>query len=494
VLRQFSFALILFASMGSVYATDWVEAYPGSSTVKLGETLDIHISGTIGEASIDIIRNASSYTKIVLATNVPVVEHPVIAEQPWRTGADWPVGFSFEIPEDWQPGFYIIAVHDASNANTYEQFIVGVQPADYGEHSKVAVLLNDATKNAYTKWGGKNNYRSDIPGEPRANVVSFSRPDVHKYSWVDWQLPKWLDYIGVEVEYISSLDLHYQAGLLDAYEVLVLSGHSEYWSREMRHALEEFLERGGKLISLSGNTMWWAVRFEETPTGVQMISCKGWDNDPVCQRDNPDMFTGYWRDMGEPESRVFGASFAYGGYVDALGFYPASEGYGGYFAERAKHWFWAGTSVLSGDHVGQEAGIAGYEADAPPIIFSRGKPIVDPTATDLPDGIEILATTPAATPNWEGNGAIIYFTYGDNGGEVFNCGSVDCSEGLITDPAWRKAMLNVFARFGVLEASLTDYDSDDIDDVNDNCIDTYNPDQLDSFSDGTGDACDQHCH
>ena len=493
--QLYCIALIIGAGIGNVYAADWVEAYPGSGSVKVGETLEIHISGTIGEARIEATRRAAAHNSTLLATAVPVLQYPVTSEQPWRTGADWPVGFSYKIPADWEPGFYDIRVRDASNIANYQRFIVAVQPENHGEHSKVAVLMNDATNNAYTKWGGKNNYRSLIPDTSRANVVAFNRPDVYEYKWVDWELPKWLDLVGIDVEYVTSLELHYETELLDAYDVLVLSGHSEYWSREMRAELERFLARGGKLISLSGNTMWWSVRFEETPLGVQMISCKGWDNDPVCQRDNPDLFTGYWRDMGEPETRVLGASFRYGGYVDSNGFYPASEGYGGYFAERSIHWFWAGSGVLSGDHVGQAAGIAGYEADAPPLIFNNyGVPIVDPDAVDLPEGIELLATTPAATSNWEGNGAIIYFTYGDNGGEVFNCGSVDCSEGLVTDPVWRKAMLNVFARFDVVDEVLTDYDFDGIDDLNDNCIDTSNPGQLDSFGDGTGDACDEHCH
>jgi hypothetical protein len=128
-----------------------------------------------------------------------------------------------------------------------------------------------------------------------------------------------------------------------------MPGHNEYWSREMRTEVEQLLERGGKLMSLSGNTMWWAVRFKETSTGTQMISCKGWHNDPECPDDDPDLYTGYWHEMGNPETRVLGASFKFGGYVDFHDFYTAEEGYGGYFAEKARHWFWAGTGVLADD-------------------------------------------------------------------------------------------------------------------------------------------------
>jgi hypothetical protein len=198
--------------------------------------------------------------------------------------------------------------------------------------------------------------------------------------------------------------------------------------------------------------------------------------------------------MGNPESRVMGASYEFGGYVDRFGYRTAEEGYGGYFAQQDKHWVWSGTGIANGDHVGQEAGIAGYEADSPPLVPFGPVWDVDHSAPDLPDAIAVLATTPAEKPSGEGFGAIIHFPYGVNGGEVFNCGSVDCALGLQSDPLWRKTILNVFVRFGALQSALTDYDVDGIDDANDNCVADPNPQQFDMAGDGTGDMCDQHCH
>lgn len=491
-------ALILSAGAQPAYAI--IEAYPGSTSVRVGETLNFHISANVGTVSIDVGRLQEGYNKIVIETGLPVTRHPVTAEEPWATGADWPVTYSFTIPDDWEPGLYDFRVRKGTNDALYKRFQVAVQPANFGDYSKVAVLTNEPTYNAYGGWGGKSNYSG-------ASVMSFNRPGIHAYFFTDWAFPLWASKIGMPVEHVTALQLHYDPSLLDAYDVLVLTGHSEYWSREMRAGLEQFLERGGKLVSLSGNTMWWAVRFKETPTGTQMISCKGQHSHPECPANDPDLFTGYWWDhegtgkesVGNPESLVFGASFRFGGYVDSHGFYTAEQGYGGYFAEKDGHWFWAGTGILKGDHVGQAAGIAGYEGDSPPLILNRRKNlIVDPTAENLPSGIELLGTSPAATSSWEGHAAIIYFPYGDNGGEVFNCGSVDCALGLYEldepDHTWRKALLNVFSRFGVLQATLTDVDSDTINDADDNCVDVPNPDQLDEYSDGTGDVCDQHCH
>ena len=477
----------------------WIQVYTDHGSVRVGEAVNFFISSDVATCVSRPHVSPHSGIRLVLAESVPVIVQPVPSESPWEAGAGWELTFSFVIPEDWEPGLYDFRVRAVSDNSYYRRFQVSVLPDELGEHSRIAMLLNDATRNAYNEWGGKSNYKSLLSDDPgRAPVVAFNRPDTYTYGWIDWDFFRWADLAGMPVEYLTTLDLHYEAAILDAYDILVLAGHSEYWSREMRAALEAFLARGGKLVSLSGNTMWWSVRFADGPNGVQMISCKGAISaHPECSSD-PELYTGYWSEMGNPETRVMGASFRYGGYVDSHGYYTYADGYGGYFAQEPMHWFWAGTSVLRGDQVGREAGIAGYEADAPPLVYNRiGDLIADPAAPDLPAGIQVLGTTPAANKDWEGNGAIIYFPVGDNGGEVFNCGSVDCSAGLRTDPAWRKAVLNVFTRFGAFGPArpvATDYDFDGINDGDDNCIDTYNPEQVDSMSDGTGDECDRHCH
>ena len=57
-----------------------------------------------------------------------------------------------------------------------------------------------------------------------------------------------------------------------------------------------------------------------------------------------------------------------------------------------------------------------------------------------------------------------------------------------------EAMHNVFEKFGATHTLHHDFDNDSVFDCDDNCVNTFNPDQIDSAGDGTGDACDQHCH
>ena len=55
-------------------------------------------------------------------------------------------------------------------------------------------------------------------------------------------------------------------------------GHSEYWSRNGRINFDSFVNSGHDAIILSGNTMWWQVRYSEDKT--QLICYKDSLSDP----------------------------------------------------------------------------------------------------------------------------------------------------------------------------------------------------------------------
>jgi len=443
------------------------------------------MSTNVASVSITAKRLSETSSAIVLTDELAISYFAPPEENGYKKDYRWPVGYSLKVPEEWEPGFYTFTIRSNDNSSTYEKFEIAIQPKTRGSYGKVAVLTNEATNIAYNKEGGKSNYQG-------AKVLSFNRPGNYDHRSRDLYFPVWADKIGMKAEFITTIELHDESRILANYDTFVLAGHSEYWSREMRAEVERFLSVGGEVVSLSGNTMWWAVRFEETAEGRVMISCKGSKFGGVCPASG-DLVTEKWN-VFDPEIELLGASWMHGGYVDHNGWFMKKNGYGGYFAHYSKHWFWAGTGVLEGDHVGQAAGVAGHEADAPPMEMGEfGVPRIA-QVPGLPENIVLLGWTPAATPKWEGYGAIIYFTYGNSGGEVFNCGSADCPKGLLSDPIWSKAILNVFEKFGAVQSVATDWDGDGINDLSDNCIDNTNPTQVDSWNDGTGDACDAHCH
>jgi hypothetical protein len=477
-----------------------IQVYPGYGSVAVGENIDFHISSNEPTVSIEALPIVSSYTRIILATGVAVSEQTSPTELTWRKDYNWPVSYSFTVPESWEPGFYHFRVRSEQDTSYYKDFQIAVQPQVLGSHSTIAVLTNDLTNVAYNTAGGKSNYKSFLSDDTnRANVLSLNRPGNYKHKWRDLRFPVWADQIGMPIEYLTGVDLHYNPEILDAYDILVLSGHSEYWSRKMRKELERFLNQGGKLVSLSGNTMWWAVRLINYSPNIKMISCKGWLNDPFCTED-PSKITTNWKYI-DPELKLLGASFEYGGYVDNSGHYMQSEGYGGYFVDDQLNWMWKGTGTFEGSQVGQAESIAGYESDSPPMTMINGKLAIDTSNPDVPANMELIGSTPTGKTDRvnggviEGYGSIVYFPYGSNGGAVFNCGSTDCGYGLDSDPQWHKAMLNVLEKVGATHTIHSDFDNDSVFNCDDNCINIFNPDQADSSDDGTGDACDQHgCH
>ena len=83
----------------------------------------------------------------------------------------------------------------------------------------------------------------------------------------EWRLLGWLERQGFAYDLYSETQLHFGALDLDAYQVLILGPHPEYWSAEMYFAVKQWVhQRGGKLIYLGGNGLNCAVEFVDRHT------------------------------------------------------------------------------------------------------------------------------------------------------------------------------------------------------------------------------------
>ena len=79
------------------------------------------------------------------------------------------------------------------------------------------------------------------------------------YAW------QWLVAEGVGPALIDDRELHL-AGIeaLQGVDVLVLSAHPEYWTTQMLDALQAYLDRGGSVIYLGGNGLYWVTSLHPT--------------------------------------------------------------------------------------------------------------------------------------------------------------------------------------------------------------------------------------
>jgi hypothetical protein len=91
------------------------------------------------------------------------------------------------------------------------------------------------------------------------------------------------------------------------HRVIVVTGHSEYWTKEERDGLEAARGLGVDLVFLGGNTSYWQVRYADAERRVLEIYRDG-GRDPSS---NPRQKTVRWRDapLDRPECELLGVQW-----------------------------------------------------------------------------------------------------------------------------------------------------------------------------------------
>jgi len=291
----------------------------------------------------------------------------------------WTPAFSFAVPLGSRTGLYAVDTPAGS-------LPLVIKPGPGQSKGRIAVLVNVNTWTAYSSWRG-NLYGTHADGTIRyyvglrqpnpAGRVGLHSPGGSYSHLADSEryLYYWLADNDYAYDLYTDIDLHRDPHLLDDYDVFIIQGHSEYWThREVDH-VEAFLDGGGSVINLSGNTMWTVVTYDDAFTvleGRKHPHSAG--TIPVGERwhgQRPHVFGGTFRCVGRPEHAVLGVG--YGVLTSKFGVYAVLE---------PAHWAFAGTGLGQLETFGQNAlnggGIMGHEVD-----------VVDPLWS--PANIEILA-------------------------------------------------------------------------------------------------------
>lgn len=340
----------------------------------------------------------------------------------------------------------------------------------------IAVLASTNTWLAYNNFGGRSNYINarGLPDQPTVNArqdllrysnagsfndwgfqdeeyapLSFERPEpgnvVREHEEVtdpiegrlpcgmapaEWRLLGWLEREKFAYDYYSEGQLHDGAIDLDAYKILIISIHPEYWSREMYQKVKEWVQlRGGKLMYLGGNGLNCEVEFlnegqmrfktylaPATPGALGMPDPK-----------NPDVYceSRMHRTL-ESEANLLGVVCTETGIMTAA---P-------YKVVNADHWIFAGTGVQNDDIFGERSlqeringGASGHETDK--------------MSKHSPAGTVLLAK---GTNRDDGGAEIVHYETA-SGGEVFSVGSITYVPCLLVDDVVSRITSNVITRF-----------------------------------------------
>ena len=492
-----------------------------------GETVTLFVSSSAPVFSLDILRDGAGETPVMSRSDI-AARWQETPDQCSVEGCGWQPAFEFRVPDDWRSGAYRVTLtaegRDGAPILCHHLFIV--RPAPGRKPGRILQVAATGTWLAYNTWGGSNHYQG-ITGPNRdqySPIVSTQRPwcrgfvvlpreaprvplevalpplAIPRYPHMEWAYAtghskkyasagwasydshffRWAELEGYDVDLASQHDLHFVPGLLDDYDCAAFVGHDEYWTWEMRDAVDNYVERGGHAARFAGNFMW-QTRLEDEGRRQVCYKYRARAEDPVYRSGDVTRATNSWEapEIGRPGARTFGLNATSGVYAGWGGCAP--RGVRGFPVYRPEHWAFAGTGLSYGDVLGGESHVFGYEVDGLDYTMRRGLP--EPTGEGSPpEGITVLALGLAAqvedaphippeeqffgdedgrftaetlygTPSDEnlekvkrGNGMIVNFPRGK--GEVFHAGSCEWVAGLLRrDPMVETVTNNVLGRY-----------------------------------------------
>src|SRR5579871_1236629 len=521
--------------------------FPGSDLTRLeiygycdqlsygsGDTVRVKVHTTAKTFKAEVIDDSGDGRLVFERTSIPGVIQTTPADA-YAVGCGWADSFEIATTAQWQSGLYLIVLtatgEDGTEARGEACFVV--RPARVDRVAGILLMLATGTWVSYNDWGGANAYRRVVNGRSigdPARRLSLARPwakgllrlpldaprygDVpdlpphapprypclewsltHGYSrhyadagWAYYEKPfvRWAKANGYHVDIINQHDLHRHRELLAQYPAIAIVGHDEYWTWDMRDAIDGYVGAGGHLARFGGNFLW-QVRVEEADS-VQVCH-KVAQTDSLFGTARQERTTTYWDSecVGRPGAATMGLTGVSGIYARYGAATPRSSG--GYTVYRPDHWAFAGTDLYYGDVFGgAPARIASFEVDGVDYTFRNGLPY--PTHKDgAPKSLEILAMTPAvrgelargtgmlnapmsdfahfleAVPPMypiaaecveRGSGMVAIFENG--AGQVFNGGSCEWVAGLIhRDPCVERITRNVLDHFLTDEPKKTQY-------------------------------------
>lgn len=433
----------------------------------------------------------------------------------------WQVTHEYRVRASAKPGFYVGRVHYQLDGRPYLYHVTFiVKRAEARRKAPILLLASTNTWRAYNSaafpravpglkhvlgGGGMPNsignppayscYRGHASGQgtyqlglltpwPAAGPYIlgpfvlgplYGRSDYSHLLRAERFVQVWLEQAGYEYDVVGDLDLHRDPSLLRGYQVLIINGHSEYWSLPAYDGLKSYLEAGGNVACLAGNVLCWRVSFNDEGT---VMECRKVDapgkqvpdsRRGECWHSQDGRKGGLLRECGYPGWKLVG--------LDILGWVTTQpDAYGPYEVERPDHFLFNRPNPLQlkkGDLIGQapDGGMPranGHEFDVrvSTLRALAEQPVpAGASHPNDPEGIVRIANGIAYGPTGKSGPAYDYFfrqirqptkqggemMYWErpSGGRVFHGAAIGFGWALSADPKLQGLMENVLFHFGV---------------------------------------------
>ncbi|MEO7122088.1 MAG: N,N-dimethylformamidase beta subunit family domain-containing protein, partial [Lacisediminihabitans sp.] len=351
------------------------------------------------------------------------------------TDAQWPISFSFTVPEDLTSGVYAARIRSAGAEQHIPFFVLpGKRKKDvavlfatatylaYGNdriafeadgaevivgHTPI-IDLSDLTLQDHPEFGRScyelhNDGSGVVYGSVRRPILTLQPK--HR-AWFQsegvWGLPAdlcithWLETEELDFDAITDQDLDREgSALLEGYKVVISSAHPEYVSRNEIEAIADYTAHGGRFMYLGGNGFFATVSFDpEQPHLMELRRSDGGTRPHQSPYGDQRHATsgeraGLWRNKGLPPQRLVGVGFVAQGFDHGTHYVRLQDS----FDPAAAFAFEgiADTEIL-GDFGIMGGGAAGAEVDCyQPVLGSPSQALVLATSGPLSDAYLLAA-------------------------------------------------------------------------------------------------------
>jgi hypothetical protein len=444
-----------------------IEGYADRVSVQVGDTVTLRVNTKAPTFHVEAYR--MGYYQGIGARRVWTSAEVTGARQappaliaPTNTvECSWTPSLQFQVDATWPPGAYLLKLVGVGG----EQGFVPLCVRDDASNSALLIMQGVTSWQAYNRWGGYSLYYGNKAGLPtytqssgggsyanRARIVSYDRPYSHDWAsgasdFVGNELPVVFqaEQLGLDVSYMTDVDLHERPELLPNHRALFSLGHDEYWSLAMRDNAQAALQQGLNIAFLGANACYRQIRLEASPLGPDrhVVCYKSAAEDPMTGKDNA-VVTVNWDQspVSNPESTLTG------------GMYQDIDAEADMVIADPTSWALAGTGLTAGQHL---PGVVQGE-------FDRYVP-----GPSSPADADIIAHSPV--PNRRGNYSdVTWFTVAGGGG-VLDTGNATWVAQLADAPLippnvypaavpgvtahLQRIMLNVYSVLGTAPASIT---------------------------------------
>ena len=416
------------------YPLRLVRGRPASGwSVSPGQTVYFALSSESAK-TITLAMHSATGSIVHSFGRVAIETQGFVGGSPWSHGAGFRPTISWTIPAHTPSGVYFLS--ELPNIFVVVRDLSDTRAPHAPNGIPTAVLIPTNTISAYSPTNRLDFYSSPT----RVPILSFLRPfdASEKANWLG--LLKFIakERIFGSPRYLTDHCLESRDALANV-KLLIIDGHSEYWSRKAREKLDQFIAAGGHVIVAGGNALWWQVRY--AAQGDQLVCYKDKRLDPV--RD-PMLVTVEWIKPGlvYPPAVTIGGDFRHGGYG------RLSKG-----ADVSS----AGLRVVDGQHpLLRGLGLKACEIlDLGGVSEMDGAPIVgfDVLGRPVPDvaglgayRLEILAWDWGKRAGQTTVGTAHVYQRRELSGAVLHLGAMNCCEGTSSGHRFMRLMCRNFAQ------------------------------------------------